>query len=102
MFEGHCNTAIFEAYIEEVLVPTLKAGMTVIIDNASFHKSIKIKISIEAAGCKLIYLPPYSPDLNPIEHYWHKIKTAIRKKMRDTKILLENAMEHTLKDLCKC
>lgn len=97
MFEGHCDTKTFEAYIEQVLVPTLKDGMVVIIDNASFHKSLKIKQLIEDAKCQLIFLPPYSPDLNPIEHYWHKIKTMIRKIMRDTKSALDDAMASALK-----
>jgi len=102
MFEGHCNTATFEIYVEKVLVPTLTAGMTIIIDNASFHKSARIKQLIAQAKCDLLYLPPYSPDLNPIEHYWHKIKTVIRKTMRDAKILLEEAMEKSLRELSIC
>lgn len=97
MFEGHCDTRIFECYIENILVPMLTPGKTVVIDNASFHQSQRIKDLIKNAGCQLIYLPPYSPDLNPIEHYWHKLKTIIRKKMRDTEITLQNAMESTLK-----
>lgn len=99
MFEGHCNTTVFELYVEQVLVPKLKMGMVVVIDNASFHKSMRIKNLIESVGATLIYLPPYSPDLNPIEHYWHKIKTAIRKMMRDTKMALDEAMGNTLKDM---
>ena len=51
------------------------------MDNAPFHKSRKIKELIEKAGCELLYLPTYSPDLNPIEHWWHKVKTAIRKQL---------------------
>lgn len=102
MFQGHCNTGVFELYIEKVLAPTLKARMIVVVDNASFHKSLKIKNLIENAGAKLIFLPPYSPDLNPIEHYWHKIKTVIRKMMRDAKMILENAMENTLKEMSIC
>ena len=102
MFQGHCNTVVFELYIEKVLAPTLKARMIVVVDNASFHKSLKIKNLIENAGAKLIFLPPYSPDLNPIEHYWHKIKTVIRKMMRDAKMILENAMENTLKEMSIC
>ena len=77
----------------------LKMGMVVVIDNASFHKSMRIKNLIESVGATLIYLPPYSPDLNPIEHYWHKIKTTIRKMMRDTKMVLDEAMANTLKDM---
>jgi transposase len=94
-----CNTAIFEAYVEEVLVPTLKPGMSVVIDNASFHKSAKIKKLIDDAECNLIFLPPYSPDLNPIEHWWHKIKTEIRKIMRNAKEKLDEAMTSTLKSM---
>ena len=97
MFEGHCNAAVFEMYVEKILLPGIEKGITIVIDNASFHKSLKAKVLIKNAGCDLIYLPPYSPDLNPIEHYWHKIKTMIRKKMRDTKEALEAAMDSTLK-----
>jgi len=99
MFEGHCNTNTFELYLEQILLPTLKPGMTIIIDNASFHKSSKITKLIDDAQCQLIYLPPYSPDLNLIEHYWHKVKTAIRKKMRDIKTTLADAMEIVLDKL---
>lgn len=102
MFQGHCNTTVFELYVEHVLAPKLEAGMVVVIDNASFHKSLRIKNLLESAGAKLIYLPPYSPDLNPIEHYWHKIKTAIRKMMRDTKIVLDEAMANILKEMSIC
>lgn len=96
MFEGHCNATVFELYLEKILIPTLTPGKIVIVDNASFHKSIKIKFLIESIGCELIYLPPYSPDLNPIEHSWHQIKTAIRKCMRDMKLSLQDAMENIL------
>lgn len=99
MFEGHCNAKVFETYVERVLVPTLKSGMTIIIDNASFHKSAAIKQIIENAKCQLVYLPPYSPDLNPIEHYWHKIKNAIRKLMRKNKNNMEQAMELVLAEI---
>jgi transposase len=83
-------------------VPTLTAGMIVIIDNASFHKSSRIRNLIEQAGCLLIYLPPYSPDLNPIEHYWYKLKTMIRKMMRNAKITLFDAMDKVLKEISIC
>ena len=76
MFEGHCNAGVFELYVERVLLPALSKGMTIIIDNASFHRSEKVRDMIESAGCQLMYLPPYSPDLNPIEHWRHKIKNA--------------------------
>ncbi len=102
MFEGHCNHVVFELYVEKILVPILPVGITVIVDNASFHRSEKARKLIEEAGGKLMYLPPYSPDLNPIEHYWHKIKTAIRKVMRNSKFGLQKAMENVLKSMATC
>ncbi len=69
-FYGSCNANLFLVWIEQMLIPELKAGQTVIMDNAAFHKSYKIREAIEAAGCTLIFLPPYSPDLNPIEKFW--------------------------------
>lgn len=79
IFEGYCNTQVIETYIEQVLVPTLIPGQIVIMDNASFHKSKKIRSLIEGAGCELLYLPTYSPDLNPIENAWSPIKNNIRR-----------------------
>ena len=78
-FEGSCNRAVFEQWLSEKLIPELKFGQTLILDNATFHKSEKIRKLIESAGCELQYLPPYSPDLNKIEHYWFPIKNRVRK-----------------------
>ena len=64
IFNGSCNTKLFEAWIEQFLIKELWPGQVVIMDNAAFHKPIKTKELIESAGCKLIFLPPYSPDLN--------------------------------------
>ena len=66
IFDGHCNTKIFEKFIENKLLPVLKKDMTVVMDNTSFHKSLKIRKLI-GKGCSLIFLSPYSPDYNPIE-----------------------------------
>lgn len=60
-------------------MPKLRSGMVLIIDNASFHKSTKIIKLLASVNCKVIFLPPYSPDYNPIEHYWTKVKNAIRR-----------------------
>jgi len=78
-FEGYCNTVLVEAWVEQVLVPELKPGQVVVIDNASFHKSATTRDLIEQAGCKLLFLPPYSPDLNKIEKFWARLKHYLRK-----------------------
>jgi transposase len=72
--EGSVNTAIMQAWVDQVLVPILKPGQIIIWDNASFHKSPMLKKSIESAGCDLWFLPTYAPDLNLIEHYWFVLK----------------------------
>ena len=78
-FTGTCNSDLFNVWLEKVLIPALKPGDVLILDNASFHKSKKSKELIEAAGCRLLFLPPYSPDLNPIEKYWANLKVKVRK-----------------------
>jgi len=72
------NGPIFRAYLEQCLVPTLKCGDTVVMDNLSSHKSEEVREIIEAAGAKLLYLPPYSPDFNPIEQAFAKLKAHLR------------------------
>ena len=64
-FEGACKTDTFIEWIERFLLPKLEAGLTIIMDNATFHKAAKVRELIESVGCKLLFLPPYSPDLNP-------------------------------------
>lgn len=78
VFNGSCNTKLFETWVEECLVKELKSGQVVIMDNASFHKSQRTKDLIESVGCSIIFLPPYSPDLNPIEKFWANMKKWIR------------------------
>jgi transposase len=78
MFEGSCDRAIFEIYLQDVLVSNLRPGMTLIMDNARFHKGGNIERIIHNAHCNILYLPPYSPDLNPIEHFWSPLKYKIK------------------------
>lgn len=80
-FEGYCDTALVEAWVKQFLVPELKPGQVVVIDNASFHKSATIRELIEQAGCSLLFLPPYSPDLNKIEKFWARLKHYLRKTL---------------------
>jgi len=73
------NGNAFLAYVEQILVPTLKPGDIVVLDNLSAHKVPGIREAIEAASAKLLYLPPYSPDFNPIEQLFAKLKALLRK-----------------------
>lgn len=78
VFNGSCHTKLFEAWVEEFLIKELEPGQVVIMDNASFHKSERTKELIESVGCRLIFLPPYSPDFNPIEKFWANMKRWIK------------------------
>ncbi len=84
VFDGATTRLIFETYIEQCLCPVLSAGDIVIMDNLSAHKSKKTQELIEGKGAKLLYLPAYSPDLNPIEKMWSKIKAYLRKAKAET------------------
>jgi transposase len=79
VFEGTADTNLFNNWLEKCLIPELKPGKTIILDNYVIHKSERIKSLIEQAGCKILFLPPYSPDLNPIENLWANIKARIKK-----------------------
>ena len=81
VFNSSCNTQLFEAWVGQFLIKELQPGQVVIMDNASFHKSQKTKELIESVGCKVIFLPPYSPDLNPIEKFWANMKRWIRQQI---------------------
>jgi transposase len=81
-FEGNTNFEMFNLWIKEVLLLELKPGQTIIMDNAAFHKNKITRELIESKQCHLLYLPPYSPDFNPIEQKWGHVKNIIR-KIRD-------------------
>jgi transposase len=76
--DGAVDSDIFRAYVQEALVPTLNRGDIVVMDNLQPHKASGVREMIEAAGASLRYLPPYSPDLNPIENMWSKVKQHLR------------------------
>ena len=89
VFEGSCTRELFEIFLKEVLVPKLKPGQILILDNASIHKGGNINEIVSKAGRKLIYLPTYSPDLNPIENCWSFVKTKIKKFLSQGKELFD-------------
>jgi transposase len=79
VLDGPMDGPAFQAYVKEVLAPTLRPGDIVVMDNLPAHKRAEVRIAIEAVGAGLPYLPPYSPDFNPIEMAFAKLKAALRK-----------------------
>lgn len=94
--DGAVNGDVFIAFVERVLVPVLQPGDIVVLDNLSSHKSVRVRQMIEAAGASLQYLPPYSPDLNPIEMVFSKIKQLLRSMACRTREALWNSMQTVL------
>jgi transposase len=96
MIEGATDADVFRAYVREVLGPTLRAGDIIIADNLSAHKAAGVQEAIAATGARLLYLPPYSPDLNPIEQCWSKIKAFLRAAKARTREALDMAVAFAL------
>lgn len=84
VFDGPINGESFLAYVRQVLVPALRPGDIVVIDNLGSHKSKAVREAIRTAGARLVFLPPYSPDLNPIEQVFAKLKALLRKAQKRT------------------
>ncbi len=88
--EGSTTSEVFEAYLEHVLAPTLRPGQVVVMDNLTAHKGERVRELIEGRDCQLLYLPPYSPDFNPIEEAFAKLKGLVRKaEARSREVLIE-------------
>jgi len=96
ILEGAADRLAFEAFIEHVVVPWLRPGQIVILDNLSAHKSAKAQRLVEEKGCRWVYLPTYSPDFNPIEMLWSKLKQYLRTVAARTQEALEEAITHGL------
>jgi transposase len=94
--EGPTTKAVFEAYVDRVLAPELLPGQIVVMDSLSSHRGSRIRELIEGRGCELLYLPPYSPDLNPIEEAFAKLKALLRKAQARTREALLEAMGQAL------
>jgi transposase len=90
--EGATSATVFEAYVEQVLAPSLRRGQIVVVDNLGAHKSERARELLEGRGCQLLFLPPYSPDYNPIEEAFSKIKGLLRKAQARTRQALIEAL----------
>ena len=88
-YKGTCDTLLFNLWLKNFLIPELKPGQVVIMDNATFHKSEESQRLIKEAGCRILFLPPYSPDLNPIEIFWANFKKLIRSTLEKVTTLAE-------------
>jgi len=97
--EGATNSEVFYQYVQKILLPTLNRGDIVVMDNLSAHKSSKTRILIESVGAKIQFLPAYSPDLNPIELMWSKVKNLLRKAEARTPEDLISAVKDSLKKI---
>ena len=97
--EGSTDSKVFSEYVRQVLVPTLRQGDCVIMDNLTPHKTAYIQALITSAGATVRWLPPYSPDLNPIEKMWSKVKELLRSAKARTQEALQSAIAYALKSI---
>jgi transposase len=93
---GATDGEVFLAFVREVLAPTLEPGDVVVWDNLGAHRSAAVRAVVEARGARLLFLPPYSPDMNPIERCWSKMKTFLRAAKARTREALETAIKQAL------
>lgn len=89
-FNGYTDSMLFNEWLKKQLLPLLPKDSVLVLDNAPFHKSVKTKELVEKAGCHLLFLPPYSPDLNPIENFWAVLKAKVRNLSSYTTSLFES------------
>jgi transposase len=99
VLDGPMDTAAFEAYVEHILIPALPPGAIVVMDNLSAHKAPRIGQLLRAAGAELRYLPPYSPDFNPIEQMWSKVKQHLKSKKARSQDELHHAIAEALSNV---
>ncbi len=102
LLEGATDSAAFEAYVQQVLVPALAPGKVVVLDNLSAHKRPRVRTLIEAQGCEVWFLPSYSPDLSPIEEAFSKLKALLRRAEARTREALHAAIAKALEQISAC
>lgn len=94
VFEGATDTEAFVTFVEQILAPKLRPGQVVVMDNLSSHKSQRVRRAIEKTGARVLFLPPYSPDFNPIEKMWSKVKSLLRSAAKRIVNDLWDAIQH--------
>jgi transposase len=94
--DGATDTDVFRTYVKQVLRPTLRPGGSVVMDNLRAHEAVGVQHALARRGARRLYLPPYSPDLSPIESCWSKVKTALRKAKARTREALDSAITEAL------
>lgn len=96
LLDGPMDAQAFPAWLDQQLVPALREGDVVVMDNLACHKVAAVREAVQGAGARLVYLPPYSPDLNPIEKMWSKVKAILRDARARTQEALEQAVKGAL------
>jgi transposase len=96
VLDGAADQAAFEVYVEQILAPSLRPGQIVVLDNLSIHLSPRVRAAIEAHGCRLLFLPAYSPDFSPIEEAFSKLKTMLRRQEARSREALQEAIATAL------
>jgi transposase len=96
LLDGSADSAAFAIYVEQLLAPSLRPGQIVVLDNLSIHLSPRVKAAVEARGCRLLFLPAYSPDFSPIEEAFSKLKTYLRRVGARTREALQDAIAQAL------
>jgi len=99
LIEGSVDTLVFNAYCQEVLRPTLKAGDVIVLDNLGAHRASRIEEIANGCGARVVWLPPYSPDFSPIELMWSKVKSYLKKVKARTQTELEKAIAAALETI---
>ena len=100
-FEGSTNSDVVETYFDKLVFPNVEKGSVIILDNAAFHRKSILKDLSESYGCRVLFLPTYSPDLNPIEKCWANIKKITKKLKRESEMKTREVIEIAINMFCQ-